>query len=58
MEDLPTVTPQFLIKSGHKNWKAVTFNITYQNINPDLYQNWLKRKKNGDYRYNFENKKI
>lgn len=58
MEDLPTVTPLFLIKSGHENRKTVVSDIIYQNINSNLYQNWFEKKKNKDYGYNFKNKEI
>lgn len=46
------------MESDHKNRETVVLHITYQNVNPDLYQNWLRRKKNKDYRYNFENEEI
>lgn len=58
MGGLPTVTPPFLMESGHKNREIVTSDVMYQNVDPDLYQNWLERKENGDYGYNFEDEKI
>lgn len=48
----------FLIEFGYKNREIVTSDVTYQNIDLDLYQNWLEDKKNRDYGYNFEDKKI
>ncbi len=58
MRDSPTVIPLFLIESDHKNWEIVISNAIYQNLDLDLYQNWLEEKKNRDYRYNSKDEKI
>lgn len=39
MKALPTVTPLFFMESAYKNGEIITFDITYQNIDLDLYQN-------------------
>lgn len=54
---LTIITRSFYIDSSPENREMIS-DIPYQNVNSNLYQNWLERKKNEDYRYNFEDKEI
>lgn len=50
----PTVSPPFLMKSGHANQETNTQDELYRNHNTQIYQDWIKDNSNQDHEDDFE----